>query len=448
MNKKVSAYITKINNIENISTIWICAWIFLFVFQRPLESVSRIFKLIDEVCAVGLFAVIILRWKQLRQYLKLGWVKALIAALGVFFAAGIAGNVIYRYQPLKYVLLDIFTNAKFYMVLAASMLICSEGTVRQDTVRRLVYVLSAGLFVLFIFDRIFGIWPGEIRRGISSACLFYGHPTYFAGVMTLLLSLLLVFYTPRNLPFILMDMVMMAFTMRSKAFGGVAALAVLLVWVVCFGKKVKFWHIGVSAAALATFAWKQINFYYIHSSESARAILTKTSFRVFLDYLPIGTGFGTFASNAANIHYSPVYRKYGFLSRHYGFLWKKMALEYIENGVGEFVYQIGELGSVYSEVGPKSPYLNDTFWPIILGQTGLIGTIAYLGVVGILFVRIWKLQSEHRNLFAGGMFILAYILISSTSEPAFNNAVAIPLAMVLGYCLAAESGDKKKAKGE
>lgn len=437
------------NRREMVPTIWLCGWIVLFIFQTPLESVSRVFKFLDELCAVSLIGVVIWRREQLRRLFQTGWVKALAIALGIFFAAGIAGNLLYRYQPVQYVLLDMLTNAKFYMVLASSVLVFSEGTIQEDVVRKLVYVLSAGLFAVFICDRIFDIWPGEIRRGISSAYLFYGHPTYLAGAMTFLLSLLLIFYVPRNVSFILMDLMMMACTMRSKAFGGVVVLGVLMVWVIWLGKKVKLWYLGASAGALILLAWKQIYYYYFTFSHNARAVMTKVSFRIMSDFFPIGTGFGTYASNAANIHYSPVYEKYGFLTDYVLPLTEAKAMERIKTGSGCFVYHLGDKqGYVYNELGPNSAFLNDTFWPIVIGQTGFIGTIAYLVILVILFTRLWKLQSEQRNLFVGGMFLLAYILIASTSEPAFNNAVAIPLAMVLGICLSAEFQDNKKPKGE
>ena len=63
------------------------------------------------------------------------------------------------------------------------------------------------------------------------------------------------------------------------------------------------------------------------------------------DYFPLGTGFATYASDSAFKNYSPVYIKYGFLSE--------------------------------SEVSPASYFMNDTFWSIIIAQTGFIGILLY-----------------------------------------------------------------------
>lgn len=433
----------KEKNSAKCATIWLCVWIVLLVVQNPLEGLWGMFKYMDELCAVSLVGVVLWRRKQLGQFLKIGWVKGMLAALCVFFAAGIAGNLLYRYQPLRYVLMDILTNAKFYMVLFSGILVFFEEDIQENAVRKMAYALSAGLFALFVADRIFGIWQSDIRMGIPSAVLFYEHPTYLAGAMACLLSLLLIFYAPKNLPFIFMDLLVMACTMRVKAIGSAAVFAVLLVWVIWMGKKVKVWHIGIPAAAVFALGWKQIYFYYGAASNNARTVLTQTAFRILKDYFPIGTGFGTYASNAAVVHYSPVYEKYGFLTDYVNKISATTAWEFIKNDAGDFVYHLGDnLGYVYNEMGPKSRYLSDTFWPIILGQTGFLGTVAYVLVVGILFVQIWKIQARHRNLFAGGMFVMAYILISSSSEPVFNNALSIPLALLLGFCLAAGNREK------
>lgn len=424
---------------------WLCSCIVLFTFQKPLEDVCRIFKYLDELCAVVSFGIVIWHRDRLMQWIQNDWAKVLLLAMTAFLASGLAGNVIYHYQPLAYVLLDLFTNVKFYIVLASAMLLFSSETIQENSVRKLVYVLSSALFILFVFDRIFSIWPEEIRLGISSASMIYGEPTYLAGAMAGLLGILLITYVPNNLPFILMDVVMMGCTMRMKAIGGAAVLIALLVWVIWLGKKVKLWYLVGAACTMLLLAWKQIYFYFFTFSHNARAVLTKTSIRILGDYFPIGTGFGTYASNAANVHYSPVYEKYGFLTDYLISPTENEILEYFAGEHKSFIYQIGNR-YVYNELGPKSSFLNDTFWPIILGQTGFIGTVAYLLILVILFVRLWKIQSEYRNLFAGGMFLMSYLLICSTSEPAFNNAMAIPFALMLGICYAAEFRNTKSQK--
>lgn len=154
------------------------------------------------------------------------------------------------------------------------------------------------------------------------------------------------------------------------------------------------------------FAWSQIYFYFIElSGNSARSVMLLTSFVILKDYFPIGTGFGTFASHSAAVNYSPVYSKYGF----------------------EFIYELRN--------ATEGTFFDDQFWPIILGQTGVIGTICYCYLLFHLFNIIQKLYRLDENSYIAALFCFIYLLVSSIAEPAFNNSVAIPLAFVIAIAL-------------
>lgn len=43
----------------------------------------------------------------------------------------------------------------------------------------------------------------------------------------------------------------------------------------------------------------------------ARAMLYVTSFEIFKDFFPFGSGFASFASHSSGVYYSPLYAKYG-----------------------------------------------------------------------------------------------------------------------------------------
>ena len=128
-----------------------------------------------------------------------------------------------------------------------------------------------------------------------------------------------------------------------------------------------------------------------------------TSLKIMKDYFPLGTGFATYASDSAFKNYSPVYIKYGFLSE--------------------------------SEVSPASYFMNDTFWPIIIAQTGFIGILLYISVLLFLLKKCLEMESYSIKFYIGSLFIFCYLFISSTSEPAFNNSIAIPLAILFGVML-------------
>ena len=150
-------------------------------------------------------------------------------------------------------------------------------------------------------------------------------------------------------------------------------------------------------------AWSQIAFYYIKlSGTSARSAMLLTSFRIMRDYFPIGTGFGTYASHGAAVNYSPVYAKYGF----------------------ELIYELRNAST--------GTFFDDQFWPIIFGQTGVLGTVCYLYYLFQLFIKIKHIRIVNAGAYVACLFLFLYLLVSSTAEPAFNNSIAVPMACVLG----------------
>ena len=142
------------------------------------------------------------------------------------------------------------------------------------------------------------------------------------------------------------------------------------------------------------------------------------AFQIAKDYFPIGTGFGTYASAEASKVFSPVYELYNF--------------EYLLR------FEVNR-----QWVG----FLNDTFWPIIIGQTGVIGTVAYLGALGSVFVASWKLQKKQLYGFVAVLYAWCHLLINSIAEPSFNNSTAVPLAVIMGIVLStAETISQKETK--
>ena len=251
-------------------------------------------------------------------------------------------------------------------------------------------------------DRFLNIFPAEYRYGIKSTVLFYGHPTYFAGICAFLIAVMTIYHVNKYRVYILMDLVMMVFTLRSKAI--VSAIVYILLYIIVkkLHGKLKVWQIVIVGIIGVACAWSQIYFYFINlRGQSARSVMLLTSFLVMRDYFPIGTGFATYASHSAAVNYSPVYSKYGF----------------------ELMYELRN--------STEGTFFDDQFWPIIFGQTGVIGTICYIYILVFLFKRIQKLYKTNADAYMGGLFVFIYLLISSIAEPAFNNSVAIPLAMAI-----------------
>lgn len=417
---------------RNVYNWTLAALILLLTFQNALELVWDPFSYIDEFIALigavwGMYEIVIVqRCRPTKEQLWVG------IPLLVFALVGLTGNLLYRYQPLKSVIVDLYTNLKFFFAIGTGYFLFRRAD-WQDLKRAggfCARCIILALFAVFVVDRFFCIWPGEIRYGISSAVLFFYHPTYFAGAVALLLTLLTVFYEKKSLPYIAMALVMITFTMRGKAFGSVVAYVGLFVFFAIFKRKLKWQYVVVGGIACIAVAWPQIRFYFVDlAGASARSVMLLTSLLIMKDYFPIGTGFGTYASAEAAKNYSPVYFKYGFNNH-----WELRDVWDVENSIS--LIETSEWLTVEYQKDPEfvyfPSYLMDAFWPIIFGQTGFLGTVLYVFTLGVVAKRCLAVEKFDRYAYVGLLFIIAYLLISSAAEPSFHNSVAIPLAMVVG----------------
>jgi hypothetical protein len=99
------------------------------------------------------------------------------------------------------------------------------------------------------------------------------------------------------------------------------------------------------------------------ATSAARTVLTVGSFDVAADHFPLGAGFGRYGSATAADNYSPEYVARGFPD-----VW----------GLGRGV--------------ENGRFLTDTEWPAIIGESGFLGTIAFVaGLIAIYRAarRLW-----------------------------------------------------------
>ena len=384
----------------------IVVWMLLFTFQEALSNISSLFSYIDEApllifCVISFVKIL----QQARVSIKKENRGYYIAVI-LFVATGLLGNIIYHYQTWNLVFIDLLTNLKFFGAIAFFSSYIRQSTLEGKYIADTAKLLTILLMLIFIVDRFFNIFPAEYRYGLKSAVLFYGHPTYFAGVCAFLIAVMTIYQVDKYRMYILINLVMMIFTLRSKAV--VSAIVYILLYIIIkkLHGKLKVWQIIIIGIIGIACAWSQIYFYFIGlRGHSARSVMLLTSLLIMRDYFPIGTGFATYASHSAAANYSPVYSKYGF----------------------ELIYELRN--------STDGTFFDDQFWPIIFGQTGVIGTICYIYILGFLFKKIQKLYRINIDSYLSGLFVFIYLLISSIAEPAFNNSVAIPLAMAIVMAL-------------
>lgn len=125
-------------------------------------------------------------------------------------------------------------------------------------------------------------------------------------------------------------------------------------------------------------------------SGTARVALTVTSCKIARDYMPFGVGFGQFGSPTSRDRNSNIYNQYGI----------------------DWVY-----GLNYERDGGK--YMVDTFWPMIVGETGILGTFLFLLLLGVVFGPSLKDFLSNTSSITGILPAMLFValLITSVAKP-------------------------------
>ena len=134
----------------------------------------------------------------------------------------------------------------------------------------------------------------------------------------------------------------------------------------------------------------------------ARSALYGASFEIARDNFPLGAGLGRFASHMSRVEYSPVYVEYG--------------LDHIR-GLQE----------------DNADYITDTFWPMMLGESGVVGAVGYAVFLGALLFAVWRAIGRQTDRFLrvfclGTLAVLVAASVESLATPMF---VAPPRAYLV-----------------
>ncbi len=261
----------------------------------------------------------------------------------------------------------------------------------------------------------------EYRFGVSNLNSIFIHPSTLAFFSFSLAFFLLVF-TKKKKFFLSLVTIIGIYSFRIKEIFGF--------FISVFLRKqylsIKY-IIGVLVLGLISFIiYKNIipwhyNQYFSASSIDtvARLALYFTSVKIGVNEFPFGEGFGRFGGEISARYYSPVFKKYN-IDKVFG-----LSIE-----------------------DPK--FVKDTFWPMVLGETGFIGLILYI----LLLASIFKfalvqntgfLCEKSEKLIMSVRICFVFLLISSLAKPVFSQSPHMFLAffytgMVYSYLKSGSSG--------
>ena len=358
---------------------------------------------LGAACMV-LAAIVKLAGDRSRRELSVShWGIAAAFGLVCFAFIGLVGNAVWNVQSsVRPVLVDLLTCVKFPATLIGALYVldgCSHDFVRLAETE--VRVIVTALFCLAVLNLFvdFGM-GGDFRYGLRSFVFLCGHQTALTA-MGVCLTIVLLRDARRNLPWIVLSLLIVASGLRAKGLV-FCAMVIVLLFVLRGGRKLNAVHIILCALLALVIGWDQYTSQF-QSDGYARTELARAAFEVAADHFPIGTGFGTFGSNVSGelAYYSPLYYEY-------------------------------DLATVWGLWPGESSFLSDTFWPTILGQFGYLGLFVFVALIGSLFVICYRRAGVRRIV---TICAFGYLLISSTSESAFFHPLAVSIAFSLALII-------------
>ena len=381
----------------------------VFIFHGVLEDTVKSFNILDECFALACFPLALCDYvrRKGKHITKIAGNKRFeLILLVIFLLCGLTGNVLYRYQPLWVVAASAILAAKFFMILLSAGYIQKKLGINLEEQELSIEILSL-------------LWFGDYVLSAVMPEMFIRPVEWDICAKSSLLFALLIFCVHKRMWLyrvcLLLMIGMLIISGKEKAYGAIFVFAVLYYITVRREVQTKVRYILYMAVPVIFIAWDKIYYYYVRGhGQYPKSIMTSASLQIARDYFPIGTGFGTFGSTYAANHYSPVYYLYGIA----------------DNPV------LGEA---------SRQYLTDLFWPILFGETGILGTTIYCGLILILFLRIQRVYYYSKKKYMLLTFMFIYMLMTTFSEAGFMQPMVMVFAYVMGT-LMEEYEDKRTDK--
>lgn len=412
------------NKRYNINELgYVILFIFLFL-QSILSEVSLIFSYSDEFFACwGL-------WKFIQQPIRgkiwneyPGVMKIIRLALFVVIV-GWVSTIVNRIQlSFNSNLMDCFTFLKIFFIFFLSVNLLRKCNFNRiiEAIYGITCIYIVLGFIFLILSQLVDVGMSfEKRFGFNDFKFINPNPGDYSSILIISLVIFHIysFYMKKTL--ILMKaitLILILFTFRGKSIGFIATYLMVVFFINRYNK-ISRKSLFVLAFLGILGGYFQIRYYFL-DNVTPRALFLVNGIITANDFFPLGAGYSTFGSNMAKVNYSPLYEKYGF-------------------------------DQVWGMNQDEQQFLNDNFWPMIMGQYGWIGLVIYVGILLLMF-KIVNNEINHKQLKIAGFSLLFLLVYSSVGGPIFVHYIGcvsiIVFSLVLrgnGYCPRYLSRQKNK----
>ena len=319
----------------------------------------------DELTALlCAFAIIYcFQYKKVRKAIK----KDLFFLLGMILI-GLLSNIVNRIVTnLGYILNDIFAFSRIFLVYIGMIALFEYKPKRMKKIIKTLgrascfYIIITFVFCILNLTGIVHMYK-QTRFGFPNYSFLYSAASQFGIFLGSALALY-IFSGKSNQIVEVMALITLFFTLKGTS---LIILAVYVFMYLFLKRKIKWWHIVVSAIGLSFVLSFQIQNYLVNTTH-ARSILIHYGIITAIRFFPLGSGFATYGSNMAATHYSPLYVEYNF----------------------ELYKRLGRI----DPNNPTSTFLNDVYLGMILGEFGFLGLLMLI----IFIYEMWKKINSNSN---------------------------------------------------
>ena len=309
------------------------------------------------------------------------------------------------------ILLDFMQQLRPYAVFYLTWMMAPEFSLKQKKYIKWIMLLSFfGYLLAFKFN------PSLVTPYGSGESAALGQIALCCAMIYYLFSK----QTKKNRNIAILIMLLGLISGKSKYFGECVVFIALVVFVkskINFTSVSTLLKVALLGSVVIFFTWTKFNAYYVEGfQEEAQAMARPATYEtgikiMFKDYIPFGSGLGSFGTAAAAKEYSPLYYKY-------------------------------QLNTIWG-LDPSNPmFLADAFYP----------TLAEFGIVGLFFFlwfwkrRLWEANKIHNLIYyrMALMCILA-LALESTADSSYLSGKGMGYFMILALCLNS-AGVKKTGK--
>lgn len=382
---------------KGIAKFYTWFWIIYFPVCIAFTNVVN-FDWSDEILTVALLGYAFMKQRFLVKDKGRTTEINIYIGLMIFY---LVYSLLIQVTTLRGVYLDLLQQLRPYAVFYLTWMMAPDFSPKQK--KRIKWVMLLSFWGYLI---LFKIKPSVVTPygGGESAAL--GQIALCCAMIYYLFSK----QTKRNRNIAILIMLLGLVSGKSKYFGECVVFIALMMFV---KSKINFTSVStlLKVAALGCvvifFTWTKFNAYYVEgfqsdAAEMARPLTYETGMEImFKDYIPFGSGLGSFGTAAAAKEYSPLYYDY-------------------------------QLNNVWG-LTPENPmFLADAFYP----------TLAEFGIGGLFFFlwfwkrRLWECN-KIPNIVYYRMALMAILVLAleSTADSSYLSGKGMGYFMVLALCL-------------